>query len=560
MYRNGVRSFVFLGVIILGICSLGITAQAAEEGAELDSFAFQLYKTLNTEKDKNIVISPFSVAEALMMLAEGAVDETKNEILSTLAVPSDTVSMFPVWRNELLNNGSVQLNIADSVWVNEGMQINPEYTADLKKYFNAEVIDTNFELKPELSRKVINNWVAAKTDKMIPELLPEGEIDVLTRMLLVNALYFNGKWAYPFDTNDTKVEDFTDINGKNKSVHMMSLEKKTFRIQNSSNFSALEIPYKNKRFNMIIMLPKEGSDLKACEAEAINHNDWFKGWAQQIKLKLPRFEIDYSVSLRSALRSLGMEDAFDEQKADFSRISESENLFVSKVIHASKIQVEESGTKAAAATAQDLIEESVDWDSPEKFEFVVDRPFMYLIRDNQTGLVLFVGKVVTLPDVEGKVEKVEIIERDGYDLWKFGMTNKQVMAVKEAAPYEMNNYGDLRTKNAPWEGVYNKKADFEFDINDGLAGISLTLGEELDKDSALKLVTQAENYIKKVCGDKISVKKELLSKIAAKNKDFPALVFEEPVVEGTLPRLRVELMRHPQMGWFVFLKVRSFGR
>jgi len=374
----------------------------AEKGlVESDNnFGFKLFKEIiNEEKDKNVFISPLSVAMALGMTYNGANGNTQDAMQKTLELSGLTLQEInDSYKNltELLINldPKVKFQIANSIWYREIFPVEDKFVDINKTYFDAEVRGLDFS-KPDASN-IINGWVNEKTNGKIEKIV-DDVINPLTMMFLINAVYFKGIWTYEFDKSKTQDDTFTLPDGSKKSCKMMAQESE-FQYFENDDFQAIDLPYGDGDFRMTIFLPRLQNNVDSLIAE-LNQENWTK-WInsfskQKLTLQLPKFTIEYEIKLNDVLKALGMEIAFDPEQADFTKMYKEEkvkaNLYISKVKHKTFVQVDEEGTEAAAVTS---VEMSIKAVMPPKLLMRIDRPFIFAIRENRSGTILFIGKIV----------------------------------------------------------------------------------------------------------------------------------------------------------------------
>ncbi|MFW6115773.1 MAG: serpin family protein, partial [Chloroflexota bacterium] len=284
-----------------------------------------------------------------------------------------------------------QLNIANAIWGQEDYEFLTSFLDLLAENYGAGLRILDFAGAPEESRAIINEWVSEKTEEKIKDLLPPGIINALTRLVLTNAIYFNAAWANPFEEEATEDGSFTLLDGTEVQLPMMR-QVESFGYAEGSNYQAVELPYAGHEMSMVIALPGEG-ELEAFEAslDATRVGAIIEELErQQVALTMPKFEYDARLSLAETLAALGMPVAFSGE-ADFSGMTGSGGLFISEVVHKAFVSVDEEGTEAAAATAVVMVESAAPG---EPVEMTVDHPFIFLIRDVETGTILFVGRVV----------------------------------------------------------------------------------------------------------------------------------------------------------------------
>jgi serine protease inhibitor len=357
-------------------------------------FGFKLFsEILKEEKDKNIFVSPSSIGIALGMTYNGASGDTQKAMAKALELEgvslTDMGKAIASLKSSLVNpDPKVQLAIANSLWANKNITLKPDFLQQTRQYYDAEVSNLNFQDNQSIN--IINNWVNKNTQGKIEKIIEK--ISPQQALLLINAIYFKGKWQTEFDKNQTKIKPFYLASGQVKQHPMMSQEGKYKYYQNEI-FQAISLPYgENGRTSLYVFLPSKNSDLKKFH-QSLNAASWQK-WMQEFNSKegfiqLPKFKIDYDIQLNQALKALGMGIAFSD-RADFSKIGK--NLAISEVKHKTFVEVNEEGTEAAATTSVGIVTLSASSEQP--FRMIVDRPFFCAIRDNQTGSLLFMGSIV----------------------------------------------------------------------------------------------------------------------------------------------------------------------
>jgi serine protease inhibitor len=359
-------------------------------------FGFKLFaKLLKKDADQNVMMSPSSVAIALSMVYNGANGDTQKAMAQALALQGVDLATLNQANQVLAKDlqqadPQVKLAIANSLWGAQGFEFKPDFLQRTQDFYRAEVRNLDFSSPSAVEQ--INGWVKQKTEGKISEMV--REIEQSQVLFLINAVYFKGAWTRAFDPKQTRDRPFTLLNGGTQQTPMMS-QKGRYAYLETEQFQAVSLPYGNKRFSMEVFLPK--GDLAAFSQTLTveNWNAWMTKLAtQQGSIQLPRFQFEYGTTLKAALAALGMEPAFGD-RADFSGLSHefSEGkAVISQVLHKTFIEVNETGTEAAAATSVGIVTTSAPIGSP--FEMVVDRPFVMAIRDRQTGTILFLGTVV----------------------------------------------------------------------------------------------------------------------------------------------------------------------
>lgn len=361
-----------------------------------NKFGFKLFAEVQKidSAEKNVFISPTSVAIALAMTYNGASGSTQQAMAKTLELQGmnlQEINSSYAASKKLLENpdAKVQLTIANSLWANQDTNFQPDFIQRTQDFYQAKVSNLNF--KDAAAANTINNWVNENTRGKINKIVETIEPDQV--LFLINAIYFKGNWSQEFDKSQTTQHPFYLISGKQKQHPMMS-QKGDYRYYENQQFQAVSLPYgKDGKVSFYIFLPKQNSNLKTFY-QNLNVENWEKWMTQFSKqagfIRLPRFKTDYDVTLNDALKALGMEEAFSS-KANFSGMGK--NFALSQVKHKTFVEVNEEGTEAAAATSVAVEAVSLR-QQPEPFKMIVDRPFFCAIRDNQTGNILFMGSIV----------------------------------------------------------------------------------------------------------------------------------------------------------------------
>lgn len=366
------------------------------------AFAFDLYRILAAGED-NLFFSPYSISVALAMTYAGAAGDTASQMASTLHFTLPPDRLHPAFnaysldlqaRAEQASEGTpFELNIGNSLWGQRTFPFRPEFLDLLGENYGAGMRLVDFATDPEAARLAINQWVSDETREKIQDIVPSGAIDALTRLVLANAIYFKAAWLHAFEGDATTSEPFHLLDGSTVDVSMMHQDE-AYGYAVREGYRALELPYETGDVSMLIILPDEGQFRTVEETlspEGIQESVGDLTYGPVI-LSLPRFTYESVFSLNEALQDLGMTDAFDPDRADFSGMDGSQDLYIGSVLHKAFVSVDENGTEAAAATA--VIMQLTSAFADEPITFNVDRPFIYLIRDGQTGSVLFVGRVM----------------------------------------------------------------------------------------------------------------------------------------------------------------------
>jgi serpin B len=366
------------------------------------AFAFDLYQVLKEGAD-NLFYSPHSISLALAMTYAGTRGETERQMADALHFTLPQDRLHPAFNRldlELAQRGEgaegkdgegFQLHIVNAIWGQEGYEFLSEFLDVLAENYGAGLRVLDFAGAPEESRVTINDWVSDQTENRIEDLIPPDAINPLTRLVLTNAIYFNAAWAEPFEPALTEDGPFYLLDGGEATVPMMR-QTASFGYAEGEGVQAVELPYDGGELSMVILLPNAGefdafeSALDAGRVDGIVEDLAHR----QVALTMPKFEFESGFSLVDALKALGMPDAFTGA-ADFSGMTGDRELFIGEVVHKAFVSVDEAGTEAAAATAVMMELAAVP---EEPVEVTVDRPFIFVIRDIETGVVLFVGRVV----------------------------------------------------------------------------------------------------------------------------------------------------------------------
>ncbi|MHC4243751.1 MAG: serpin family protein [Planctomycetota bacterium] len=369
-----------------------------------NEFAFELYAKLNG-KEGNLFFSPYSISTALSLAYCGARGETETEMATVLHLPTATKDTFGQMQFHSafgkiikdLNNrgekGGYELRVANALWGQNGYGFLEEYLELIETNYGGKLNEVDFIRAAESARKTINKWVEKKTNDKIKNLIKKGVLNSMTRLVLTNAIYFKGNWARQFEKDKTNDALFTLADGEKVDAAMMN-QTAEFGYLETESFQGLELPYVDDELSMIIFLPKEIDCLDEFEKTLTveNLSKWLnKLYKCEVVVSVPKFKMTSEFDLASVLKSMGMTDAFSSN-ANFSGINGQRDLFISAVIHKAYVDVNEEGTEAAAATAVTMKLTSV---MPGRIPvFKADHPFLFLIRDNDSGSILFIGRVM----------------------------------------------------------------------------------------------------------------------------------------------------------------------
>ena len=371
-----------------------------------NAFAIDLYRQLKRDpeyRDSNIFFSPFSISTALAITYEGAREQTADQIRSVFHFP-DNKSVLQHGTSDLIARINDQANVytlrtANALWAEQSHPFLPDYISTAGRYYSAKTTNLDFVHHPEESRITINQWVEDQTEDRIKDVIPRGAIDSNTTLVITNAIYFKGTWVKQFEPALTRDADFLSGNGDTVRVPMMQRtdDAAVFRYAETDSLQVLEMPYESgdgTELSMLVLLPKDGSlDTIEKSMDAGMIQEIRKSFAYKIvRVYFPKFTMETKYFLPRTLTAMGMPTAFTAD-ADFSGMDGSRDLFITDVIHQAFVDVNEEGTEAAAATAVIVgrgaapLEETIP-------VFRADHPFMFLIQDNETGNILFMGRVI----------------------------------------------------------------------------------------------------------------------------------------------------------------------
>ncbi|MGY6499979.1 MAG: serpin family protein [Acidimicrobiales bacterium] len=367
------------------------------------AFAWELFGELTAvDPEANLFVSPYSVSVALSLLLPGARGETAEEIASVLQAPDDESwhqgrnaldHLLMAQRPTIEPLQPLELSVVNSVWGQAGYPFEDAYLDTLARHYGAGLNSVDFVTDWDAARQAINEWVESETNDRIVDLVPDEAIDDQTRMVLVNAIFFKANWLHPFDPDQTTDGPFTLLDGSTATVPTMRQSIRT-DYGEGDGWQAVRLPYAGDA-SMVVIAPEEGRFTEvvgALDADRIGQVRARLG-DHQVQLSMPRFEVRSTLSLVEALRSLGMVEAFvrpgADSGADLTGITAVRELFVTEAVHQAWVIVDEEGTEAAAATALMIGRTSM----PPPATLTLDRPFVFLIQDDATGSILFVGQV-----------------------------------------------------------------------------------------------------------------------------------------------------------------------
>lgn len=393
----------WLGTVLAAV--LATAAGAAEPDVNAlvqgnSAFALELYAKLRGEAG-NLFLSPYSISSALAMTYAGARGNTAAEMETALHFTLGPEGTHPAFRalqarlEALQAAGGLQLAIANSLWPQQGYPFLPEYLDFIKSGYGAGITPLDYPGDTEGARQTINRWVEETTRAKIKDLIAPGALDSLTRLVLVNAIYFKGTWASQFKPEQTAPADFFVTPEVPVPVPLMT-QTRQYPYAEFKDCQVVKLPYVGGDVSMLVVLPKEKDGLAALEAQLTPARlaEWRAALTERnVRVFLPKFKLTWGTfRLNEPLQALGMLDAFSETRADFSGMDGRPDwLYIKLVLHKAFVEVNEEGTEAAAATAVVMKVKSMP---VPPMEFRADHPFLFLIQEEQAGAILFMGRVV----------------------------------------------------------------------------------------------------------------------------------------------------------------------
>ena len=364
----------------------------------MNAFTVASYKQLS-RGDANLIASPFNIATVLSMALAGARGRTAEEIQAVLHVRYD--STYDAALGALLsdltkagNTGGNELHTANGLWVQKGFAIQPAFENTLANNYHSPLTLLDFAANPEAARSQINRWTEEQTKEKIKDLFPAGSLDARTRLVLTSAIYFYGKWQDPFVSSHTQPAPFTLPTGATAQADFMN-QTSHFGYAETPTSQILEMRYAGTGIGFDVLLPKTPSGLPDLEKSLTPEN--LTGWLgnladRNVQVSLPKFRAESAFSVGKVLSAMGMPTAFTD-KADFSGIHANGGLAISEVVHKAFVDVSEQGTEAAAATGMTMRASAMRMPEPAVV-FRADHPFLFLIRDTRTGVILFIGHLM----------------------------------------------------------------------------------------------------------------------------------------------------------------------
>lgn len=364
-----------------------------------NQFAIAMYRQINGhtgQADDNVFFSPYSLSTAMAMLYAAAEGETKAQIQKTFYYPSMDIlnpNSAALYNQFNKPNPDYKLATVNDLWMEQGLTPTKSYVDTVQRYYGGQVTNLDFESNPNPSRLIINKKIAQHTNQLIPELLPKGSIKPITVAVLTNAIYFKGDWKVPFEVQSTTEQPFYNHIGTSPNIKMMQLQEH-FGYSEDKQVQVVQLPYKGDDLSMLVVLPK--SKDKAAMQQLVQDlsADTIKQWSkdlvtQEVNVHLPKFKLEASYQMKNLLTDMGMPRAF-EKGAGFNLFDNSPPIKIDDVYHKAVVIVDEKGTEAAAATG--IVADATAASAPPPV-FKADHPFIFMIKDNKTDAILFLGQV-----------------------------------------------------------------------------------------------------------------------------------------------------------------------
>ena len=357
----------------------------------LNDFSFDFYQQIGSGENDNVFFSPYSIFTALSMAYEGARGNTAAEMQQVLNIlqndPATLGSFGKIYNLLNQNQEGYTISTANAFWAHQNYTFLQEYLDLLENFYMAEANELDFAQNVQAA-EIINNWIEEHTNDKIKDMIEPDMLSAYTRLVLTNAIYFKGLWAVPFEEDNTYETDFEIADEETVSVDMMS-ESDYFNYTETDDLQILKLNYKGDEISMVIILPKENNiSIAESAIDAENLTTWRNNFNEmEISVQLPKFKFEKKYPLNDILKEMGMLEAFS-MNANFSGMDGTLSLFISRVLHQSYVEVNEEGTEAAAATASIMDLKAAP------FFFFADHPFVFLIQHEETGAILFMGKVM----------------------------------------------------------------------------------------------------------------------------------------------------------------------
>jgi serpin B len=412
--KRDTPTWVLLALILLAVLPLN-RCEAQDRGRSVpaqlnpdekavvtatDTFAANLYGHLAPQPG-NLFLSPYSIATTLGMAYAGARGQTAEQMASTLHFTLDRDKLLDAFRgltrhlNAAGRSRKYELHVANALWGQKGYPFHEQYLRTTMHAFGAGLREADFAHSSEEARQTINRWVEDETRKKIMDLLPPGSVNATTRLVLTNAIYFKAAWSQPFSKKGTKQQQFHVSASESLPVPMMHDSKELLYFEDR-DFQLLALPYQNNELSMLVLLPRKIEEIGNIEKRLTGEQ--LEQWRSsqrlyEVDLALPKFKFTSRFGLKETFSAMGMPLASSPGAADFSGMCSPEKLWIDEVIHNAFVDVNEEGTEAAAATAAVMVTAALQRPPKPRATFRADHPFIFVIRDNQTGAILFMGRV-----------------------------------------------------------------------------------------------------------------------------------------------------------------------
>jgi serpin B len=387
------------------LASIGLAEDQVSDLVEGgNSFAFDLYHAITENEQGNLIYSPYSISLAFSMVYAGARGETESQMAQVMhylpqqehhpafnALGQHFEGLGHESESQQPDGEAFQLTIANAIWGQQGYPFKDEYLEVLAKNYGAGLRTVDFTEDPEAARQAINRWIEEQTQDRIQDILPPGVIDALTRLVLANAIYFKGSWLFPFSEPATQFGPFTLLDGSQVNVPLMRRSNTFLRYLQRDGYQAALLPYTGDAIQMLVILPDSGQfeEVESRLDPEFVDNIWQEAARQDLTLVMPKLDFESELSLKELLIEMGMTAPFGA--ADFGGIAGEDELFISNALHKANITVDEKGTEAAAATVI-VMPGSAPIEEP--IELRLDRPFIFAILEQETGSILFLGRVM----------------------------------------------------------------------------------------------------------------------------------------------------------------------
>jgi serpin B len=370
---------------------------------ELTNFSFDLFSNLsNQNPQQNFSFSPVSLNMALAVIYSGALADTRNEIAGLMGFEKDAESFHNSWFHyfssfaQLETDTLLDFNLANRVFVEQTYPILDRYRNDVQTYHGGAFEQTDFIRNARQAEQRINAWAAENTRDRIKDLIPDGTLDHLTRMVLANAIYIKSDWRHPFEEENNIQKEFYAINGRVETAEFMTQQESRIPYLKLDNSKVIQLPYTSPHLSLMIILPddKAVKDISDYIPDADQYKEMIDNIRpQEVYMEIPKFKLESQFSLSDHLKEMGMEKAFDN-RADFSGIGGQRDLFISAILQKVFFEIDEKGSEAAAATAIIITTTALMPGFEEPKEFIADRPFIFILKENQFNTPLFVGQFV----------------------------------------------------------------------------------------------------------------------------------------------------------------------